>query len=177
MSRSARVRPRHLIAVVALGLLAACNRSAQPPRPVATAPADESASAAEPAAPHSGQMADVPPGPDERTTASNAGGYVVGYTSRPDPIPLNEPFELTVEVRRAGTAGPGPPVDGAALTVDGRMPEHRHGMNVVPEVRAIGDGRFTVTDMLFHMPGRWELHFDVTESGVTERAQFTVHLK
>ena len=30
--------------------------------------------------------------------------------------------------------------------------------------------------MLFHMPGYWEIHVDITRDEVTERAQFVVNL-
>jgi hypothetical protein len=30
--------------------------------------------------------------------------------------------------------------------------------------------------MLFHMPGRWEIHCDITHGAVTERAQIEIVL-
>jgi len=71
------------------------------------------------------------------------------------------------------------------------MPEHHHGMTLKPLVSAIdgpllqdlppghgarGDGRFEVRGMLFHMPGRWEIQFDITHGAVTERAQIEINL-
>lgn len=41
------------------------------------------------------------------------------------------------------------------------MPEHRHGMNYAPSVRALGDGRYHSAGWLFHMPGRWEFVFEM----------------
>jgi hypothetical protein len=35
----------------------------------------------------------------------------------------------------------------------------------------LGPGRFDVAGLLFHMPGYWELHFDVARENVVERAQ------
>ena len=61
-------------------------------------------------------------------------------------------------------------VDGE-LVVDAAMPNHNHGMNHVPLIERTGPGRWHVEDMLFHMPGYWELYFDVEEQGVTHRAQ------
>lgn len=100
---------------------------------------------------------------------SNDGAYRVTY-ERPNggALPLNEPFTLTVSVyRRDGAARQ----TDVALTVDASMPEHMHGMNVRPTVTANEDGTFTAEGMLLHMPGRWELYFDVRHGGVTERAQ------
>ena len=57
------------------------------------------------------------------------------------------------------------------------MPQHGHGMNRVPEVRALAGGRFRVEGLFFHMPGRWELYFDVTQGARTERAQVAIDLE
>ena len=68
-------------------------------------------------------------------------------------------------------------LEGVELSVDAAMPEHGHGMNRVPEVRHAGDGRYVVDGMLLHMPGRWEVYFDVTDGALTERAQIEVELE
>ncbi len=60
-----------------------------------------------------------------------------------------------------------PPTQG--LRVDAQMPEHRHGMNYRPTVATTGDGRFVAQGLLLHMPGRWQLLFDVERGGRTER--------
>lgn len=94
------------------------------------------------------------------------------YSVRPAPIPTNEPFEIDVTIldaRRDQAL-----VRDADLAVDAAMPHHRHGMNVVPVVRGTNGGGFVTRGMLFHMPGRWEIYFDITRRGVTERAQDVV---
>ena len=96
----------------------------------------------------------------------------MSYSIRPNPIPTNEPFELDLFLQRDNR-----PVEGARLAVDAAMPQHRHGMNTQPVVTATSPGRFHVSGMQFHMPGRWELYFDITEGAVTERAQFEVNLE
>jgi hypothetical protein len=55
------------------------------------------------------------------------------------------------------------------LRVDAQMPEHRHGMNYRPTVATTGIGRYRAEGLLFHMPGRWQLHFDVEHAGRTQR--------
>jgi hypothetical protein len=135
----------------------------------ATRPARDPTS--EPAAPS------VPPaGPDESWSGvlSNDGAYYVAYRPDPDPIPLNEVFDIDVRIFDGDDHAKA--VDDVTLDVDGRMPQHRHGMNRLPEVTRNTDGSWTVTGMLFHMPGRWELYFDITRGGVTERAQVAVNL-
>ena len=51
------------------------------------------------------------------------------------------------------------------VRVDATMPEHKHGMNYAPTMMAIGDGRYRVDGLLFHMPGNWEVAFDVRAGG------------
>ena len=49
----------------------------------------------------------------------------------------------------------------ATLSVDAHMPEHRHGMNYRPSVSRRGPGIYRAQGLMFHMPGRWELVFEV----------------
>ena len=49
------------------------------------------------------------------------------------------------------------------------MPEHKHGMNYRPTIVSLGSGRYRVEGMVFHMPGRWELAFDVRAGEESER--------
>jgi hypothetical protein len=57
------------------------------------------------------------------------------------------------------------------------MPEHRHGMNYRPTVTAVAPGRYRVEGLLFHMPGRWDLLFDVDSGAGTERLVATLRLR
>ncbi|HEV8109104.1 MAG TPA: cytochrome-c peroxidase, partial [Burkholderiales bacterium] len=56
------------------------------------------------------------------------------------------------------------------------MPEHRHGMNYAPTVKALAPGRWRAEGLMFHMPGRWELVFEVTANGATDRLVTTYQL-
>jgi DNA-binding beta-propeller fold protein YncE len=109
------------------------------------------------------------------TAISNDRVYEVTCTPRPSPIPLNEPFDL--DVRISGHQERKLSVADVTLNVDARMPAHGHGMNTLPRVQKNGDGTFTVTGLLFHMPGHWELYFDVTRGKATQRAQIDVDLE
>ena len=119
----------------------------------------------------------------------SGGRYTVCATTFPDPVPLNEPFAINVLIYES--PGRSRLAQKVILDVDATMPEHHHGMSLKPQVRAIGgpavqdllpghgalgDGRFEVRGMLFHMPGRWEIHFDITHGAITERAQIEIEL-
>jgi hypothetical protein len=88
---------------------------------------------------------------------------------RPDPgIIVGEPFTLDVRA-----------CDGLRLVrVDAEMPEHRHGMNYVPSIRPLGQSRFRAEGLLFHMPGRWQLTFELKGGdGVPHRLTTDVTLE
>lgn len=105
---------------------------------------------------------------------SNGGRYLVRYSTDPSQPPLNDYFTIRAVVCEADH--PERPAPGVTLRVDAGMPEHQHGMNTQPIVRPGKDGVFNVEGMLFHMSGRWELYFDITAGGLTERAQVPILL-
>jgi hypothetical protein len=109
---------------------------------------------------------------DASELSSNDGAYRVRYALVPAEPEVRELFELRVEVTRTDGA-----LGELELAVDARMPEHGHGMNREPLVRTEAAGEFQVSNMLFHMPGLWELYFDVTEGALTERAQVSLELE
>ncbi len=74
-----------------------------------------------------------------------------------DEIPLAQPFSVLVSVCSETAVG--------QMRVDAIMPAHQHGMNYTPKVTALDGGVFRIDDMLFHMPGLWELQIDVDVSG------------
>jgi hypothetical protein len=57
------------------------------------------------------------------------------------------------------------------------MPEHQHGMNYRPSLKARGGGRWRAEGLMFHMAGRWELRFDVEAGGRVERLRESVTLQ
>jgi len=85
----------------------------------------------------------------------------LGKTGR---IPMAKHFALDVQL--CDKSG----ISAAHLhKADATMPEHRHGMNYRPVITPLGNGRFRVEGMLFHMAGRWELAFEVQAGKETTR--------
>ena len=70
------------------------------------------------------------------------------------PQSLSQPFDLTLLFcgEKADTL--------TAVDVSAAMPAHQHGMNYEPRVAQVGDGEFTVSGMLFHMPGDWRIEVE-----------------
>jgi hypothetical protein len=106
---------------------------------------------------------------------TSEGSFYVTWTSTPDPVPLNEMFELQFLVAPAGdhTAL----VSGAVVTATAWMPVHNHGMSLQPEIESRGDGTAIGRGFLLHMPGLWELRVAVMLNGQMERATFMIELE
>lgn len=83
------------------------------------------------------------------------------------PIAVGRHFAIEVQLCPAGAV---------LARVDASMPEHRHGMNYRPSVKALGDGRWRVEGLMFHMPGRWELQLDVQAVDGSQRLLDTIML-
>jgi hypothetical protein len=100
-------------------------------------------------------------GPGTRVESNR---YVVVYRTRPAKLAVGEHFAIDALVCAKGqSAAP------TGLRVDATMPEHRHGMNYRATVAAKGGGRYVAEGLLFHMPGRWQLLFDVEARGSADR--------
>jgi hypothetical protein len=100
---------------------------------------------------------------DGRGERIESSEHVVVFRTRPPRVPVGEFFVVEAVVCARGGAAP------AALRVDAQMPEHRHGMNYRAKVSRQGDGRYLAEGLLLHMPGRWELVFEVVGDGRVDR--------
>jgi cytochrome c peroxidase len=94
--------------------------------------------------------------------------YVVAYKAAPS---IGEFF--SVEVVACAKPGHALPEE---LKVDAQMPEHRHGMNYAPAVRRLAPGRWRAEGLMFHMPGEWELSFELRGGGASERLSQVLQL-
>ena len=96
--------------------------------------------------------------------------FVVAYKA--EPIEVARHFALEVSV----CPKPGQPQP-EAVKVDAHMPEHRHGMNYRARVFRKADGIYVAEGLLFHMPGLWQLMFDVDRGGRMERLTTDIDLE
>jgi hypothetical protein len=97
--------------------------------------------------------------------------YTVVFKTVPEPVRVGAHFAVDFAVcPRAPAEAP------SAVRVDANMPAHRHGMNYRPVVTAKSGEVFRAEGLLFHMPGRWDLTFDVEGGGKTERLASTLQL-
>lgn len=97
--------------------------------------------------------------------------YMLAFRAEPLRIQVGLPFMLLMNVctKRNEPA--------ELVRVDATMPDHKHGMNYAPTIRSTGEGRYQVDGLLFHMPGNWEVAFDVRSGGETQRLTHDFVLK
>ena len=89
---------------------------------------------------------------------SRDGLYRLSYTSELAPLDINRIHRWTLILTDAA----GRPVSDADISVTGGMPQHDHGLPTSPRVtRALGEGRYLLEGMRFHMRGVWELTFTI----------------
>ena len=71
----------------------------------------------------------------------------------------------------------GQSVEGAAIRIDGGMPQHGHGLPTKPQVtQELGDGRYLVEGMKFNMPGWWKLEVRIDGAAGSDTATFNLAL-
>ena len=112
----------------------------------------------------------------ERVVVSSpSGAFTVAWRPVAPAIPTNELFELEVELFEG--RGTEKPLAGAQFRVSAWMPEHMHGMSRRTQVAESEPGRYLVRGMLLHMEGHWQLFFDVTAGGKSERVESAITLR
>ena len=90
--------------------------------------------------------------------------YTLAYRARPSPIAVGRHFAIEFAVcANDGTIMP------ESVRVDAHMPEHKHGMNYKASIKPEAGGRYRAEGLMFHMPGRWELIFELRAAGGSDR--------
>ena len=108
-----------------------------------------------------------------RTRASEAGHYRATIHPQGDSIPQGKLQRWTLHLETAA----GAPVDGAAIAVDGGMPQHGHGLPTKPRVtRALGNGDHLVEGLKFNMGGWWVVKFRVAAAAGADSVVFNLKL-
>jgi len=97
--------------------------------------------------------------------------YLLAFRTEPATPVVGSHFSVDFAV----CAHPGQPLP-ESVRVDGYMPDHRHGMNYRPTVKVLAGGRYLAEGLMFHMPGRWDLIFEVRGDGKTDRVAHRIVL-
>jgi hypothetical protein len=105
------------------------------------------------------------PGPESfgaEEWLTRSGFYRIAFDSELSPIPINRIHDWVFTI----TTPEGDAVAGAVLSVTGGMPLHNHGLPTQPRMtKELGEGRYLVEGMRFHMNGDWELLVTVDVDG------------
>jgi hypothetical protein len=100
-----------------------------------------------------------------------AGLYRIAIAPEGGAIPIGAIHSWVVEVATAA----GEPFVPTRLAFDGGMPQHGHGLMTAPRVtRALGNGRFLVEGVKFHMGGDWTLRVEIVGPAGADVAVFHV---
>jgi hypothetical protein len=68
-------------------------------------------------------------------------------------------------------------IDGAAIDVDGGMPQHGHGLPTRPRVtKRLGGGVYEIEGVRFNMGGWWEFTLAITSASGVDRVTFNLDL-
>ena len=106
---------------------------------------------------------------DGALRASASGELRGSVTSAPAPPPVGQMHTWTLHLETAA----GDPLEGAAISVDGDMPAHGHGLPTQPRVTTyLGDGDYVVEGMQFQMGGEWFVQFEISAPGVEDSIRF-----
>ncbi len=107
-----------------------------------------------------------------RTQLSSGENFQITYVPTPDPIPLEEYFDVLVTVSQANS--PLQLISPDELSVTAWMPGHGHGMNAEPTIEELSEGRYQATAMHFMMEHHWQIWVDTVQNGEEERTIFQV---
>lgn len=95
---------------------------------------------------------------DDDGWTSIAGYFRVKYESELEPIVINKIHSWILHIESAN----GGAVTDAEISISGGMPKHNHGLPTVPRViEDLGDGRYRIAGMRFHMGGYWEIRVSI----------------
>jgi hypothetical protein len=103
----------------------------------------------------------------------SAQGAYVAQIQPAAPLAVRKMQSVNIRI----TDAQGVPVDGAAITVDGRMPQHGHGLPTRPRVtRAHGNGVYQIDGLRFNMGGWWEFRLVIAGQAGADSVTFNLDL-
>ncbi|TFH75313.1 auxin-binding protein [Gammaproteobacteria bacterium LSUCC0112] len=95
-------------------------------------------------------------------TRSDPAGLHIVLHSQVSPIPLNQMHSWTIEIQPDLPIASNSLWESAVIRVSGGMPAHNHGLATSPQVTDyLGDGRFLLEGVRFHMAGVWILQLQI----------------
>ncbi len=104
---------------------------------------------------------------------TSAAGRYVATLEPAEPLRPRRMHTVRVTVRDTD----GRAVDAARISIDGGMPQHRHGLPTRPRVtRSLGAGSYEIEGVRFNMGGWWEFRVAIAGDGGTDTVTFNLDL-
>jgi YtkA-like len=112
----------------------------------------------------------------EPSSTAASGGAEAAFPAEPLTTVETKQGGLSIEVRTAPQQPPkrgvtdvelvvlgadGEPVEGLDLAVQTWMPQMGHGASTKPSIEDMGGGHYVVSNVVFFMPGNWELRTSI----------------
>ena len=120
---------------------------------------------------HGNQTTGVPD--NEPRIHSRSGHFQVSVAPELEPLVINTIHRWVVQV----LATDGAPVPAAVIAVRGGMPAHDHGLPTRPEAtRYLGEGRYLIEGMRFHMAGQWEVVLSIEADALRDEVVIPLEL-
>jgi hypothetical protein len=105
--------------------------------------------------------------------STDHGLYVAQLQADQSPVPVGKLHTWTVTI----STPDGKPAQTAAISIDGGMPQHGHGLPTRPEVTTdLGGGAHLIEGMKFNMDGWWTLTVSIDGSAGSDTATFNLVL-
>lgn len=107
------------------------------------------------------------------TRKTDAGHYVADLDTGKQPVTVGTMLSFVLTLKRPD----GTPVENAAISIDGGMPQHGHGLPTQPKVTAaLGEGRYRIDGVKFNMTGWWTFTAHVDASSGSDSTTFNLKL-
>jgi len=104
---------------------------------------------------------------------TSANGMFVAMLVPVEPLRVRQMQSLTVVITDTSMH----PIDNAQITIDGGMPQHRHGLPTKPRAtRTTGGGVYEIEGVRFNMGGWWEFKLAITTPTGTDIVTFNLAL-
>lgn len=108
-----------------------------------------------------------------RAKPSEAGLYHVAISPEIAPFDRSRVHSWVVRVRSPA----GEPVSGAAMSIDGAMPQHGHGLPTTPRITAtLVPGDYLLQGIRFGMSGWWVLRLTIDADAGSDKVEFNLTL-
>ena len=111
------------------------------------------------------------PGMGIQMSGASEAPWAIQIQFSPKVVPLNTPFDADVAICSQSEQPP------TRIKVDATMPAHKHGMNYEPKTAKMGNNRYAVKNLLFHMPGVWRFEVTAYEKDKPHRFTYDVKVK